>query len=207
MRRIVKFSLLLPMALALVILAPSRADAITIQEIMDMTRAGISDDVLLALIEVDRSVFPVDTATLTKLKQAGVSETVMVAIVKSGRTPVPAPEAPPVDVAPQTPPEPQVVYVDREPTVIREIHEVVVPVPVYVAVGSVGSPRIRHHADVVSAVNTPDTLLRSLSNPFGTIGPQPEPQKRAEPVYWGWGGKRRPDSWDPAPDERTSRKR
>jgi hypothetical protein len=27
------------------------------------------------------------------------------------------------------------------------------------------------------------------------------PRKPAEPVYWGWGGKRRPDSWDPSPAE------
>jgi hypothetical protein len=206
MRRIFRFSLLLPMALAfaLVIVTPARADAITLQEIIDMTRAGISDDVLLALIEVDRAVFPIDTATLTKLKQAGVSEPVMIAIVKSGRTPAPAPEQPPVDVAPQTPPEPQVVYVEREPTVVREIHEVVVPVPVYVAVGT---SRSRRHADVVNVVSTADTSPLTPFNPFGTITPQPEPQnKRAEPVYWGWGGKRRPDSWDPTPSQNPRRK-
>src|SRR5262249_26319161 len=161
---------------------------------IDMTHAGISDDVLLALIEVDKGVFPVDTATLTKLKQAGVSERVVVAMVKSGRTPAPVPEQLPVDVAAQTPPDPQVVYVDPEPTVVREIQEVVVPVPVYVAVGTT---RSRRHGDVVEVV-TPDQLPRSLSNPFGTITPQPQPQpKRSEPVYWGWDGKRRPDTWDP----------
>jgi hypothetical protein len=205
MRRILKISLLLPMTLAILVAAPARADAITLQEIIDMTRAGISDDVLLALIEVDKGVFPVDTATLSKLKQAGVSETVMVAIVKSGRTPAPVPSTPPVDVAPQDPPEPQVVYVERERPVVREIHEIVVPVPVYVAVAS---PGIRHRGNAVvgDVLTTPDMLPRSLSNPFGTITPQQLPQKeRAEPVYWGWGGKRRPDSWDPAPAPRSPR--
>ena len=45
--------------------------------------------VLLALIEVDRSVFTIDTPTLKKLKEAGVSETVIVALIRSGR---PAPK-------------------------------------------------------------------------------------------------------------------
>jgi hypothetical protein len=208
MRRILKFSLLLPMAVALLFFTPARADAITLQEIIDMTRAGISDDVLLALIDVDRSVYPVDPATLTKLKQSGVSETVMVAIVKSGRTPAPELPPPPVAAVPQDPPEPQIVYVERERPVVREIHEVVVPVPVYYV--AVGSPYGRHINRGVSAdvVISPDQLPRSLSNPFGVITPLQQPQpKRAEPVYWGWGGKLRPDAWQPAPAPRGPRDR
>jgi hypothetical protein len=193
MRRLLS-ALAIPTAILITVgaflLTPSRAEAITLQEIVDLTKAGVSDDVLLALIEVDQRVFSIDPATLNKLKQAGVSDRVMVAIVKSGRTPaMPPPQA--FDQAPEPvePPEPEVVYVDRP-----IVHEVPVAVPVYVAVGGVVS---RRHHDVVHATTTP--YPATPFNPFGPIVvpdvSQPAPQKKAPPVYWGWGGKRRPDAW------------
>jgi hypothetical protein len=55
------------------------------------------------------------------------------------------------------------------------IREVAVPIPVYVAVpvrridrGHLSHPRID------------------------------KPSKKVEPVFWGWGGKLRPDAWKPA---------
>ena len=80
---------LILLLLVLLPLTPARADALTIRDIVELSRAGLGDDVLLALIEVDRSVFNIDTATLKSLKEAGVSERVIVAIVRSGRTPPP----------------------------------------------------------------------------------------------------------------------
>jgi len=151
-------------------LVPARADALTIKEIMDLTRAGVSEEVLLALIEIDQRVFPVDAETLAALKKAGVTDRVMMAVVKSGRIPAPQPELVPpamnVENDPPPPPEPQVVYVERERPVIREV---AVAVPVYVAVPVVTHRTSRTH-------------------------------KAAEPVYWGWGGKLRPDAWKPSPD-------
>src|SRR5262245_45451077 len=82
------------LTLGILLGAPARVDAITLQEILDLNRAGVGDEVLLALIEVDQRVFPIDPATLKKLKQSGLSERVIVAIVKSGRMPAPAPDAP-----------------------------------------------------------------------------------------------------------------
>jgi hypothetical protein len=160
-------------------LAPARADAITLREVIDLTRAGLGEEVLLALIEIDPRVFPIDPETLRMLKDAGVSERVIVAIVKSGRTPAIVPEPPPVvqDAAPM-PPEPQVVYVEREPVV----REVAVPIAVYFPVP------VRTHRRVHG-----DDLLRDR-----TIE---ERRKPAEPVYWGWGGKLRPDAWKPSPSD------
>lgn len=161
-------------------LAPARAEAITLREVIDLTRAGLGEEVLLALIEIDPRVFPIDPETLRMLKDAGVSERVIVAIVKSGRTPVTAQEPPPVvvDAAP-LPPEPQVVYVEREPPVVQEV---AVPVAVYVPV-PVRAHR-RTHVDDLSFGRTID-----------------ERRKPAEPVYWGWGGKLRPDAWKPSPSD------
>jgi hypothetical protein len=199
MRRSSSWMRALPAAitmLASLLLAPARADAVTLKEIMELTRAGVTDEVLLALIEIDPRVFPIDPATLSELKRAGVSERVMVAIVKSGRTPAPQPEAntlTPPD--PMTPPQPQVVVIERERPVIQEV---AVPVPVYVTVpyGRVHS----HSSSTYSSLRTPFV-------PFGPVSPivvpqttqdYPRQRKSAEPVYWGWGGKLRPDAWKPA---------
>jgi len=173
-------------------LSPARADAITLREVIEMTRAGLSDEVLLALIEIDQRVFPVDPATLRALKEAGVSDRVIVAIVKSGRTPAPQPEPAPLPIDP-APPEPEVVVIERERPVVREV---AVPVPVYVAV-----PVVRHSRSIH------DDRFDSPSVHGRDGAPRPA-VKAAEPVYWGWGGKRRPDSWQPSPDEsRRDRKR
>ena len=65
--------------LAVLALAAGRAEAVTIRDVIELSKAGLSDQVLLALIEVDRSVFAIDTATLKQLKDAGVSDAVIVA--------------------------------------------------------------------------------------------------------------------------------
>jgi hypothetical protein len=159
--------LLVPVTVIALSFLPSTASAITLREIVELTKAGLSEDVLLALIEIDPRVYPVDPATLRMLKESGVSERVVIAMIKSGRTQPPPAEQLPVDVPPP-PPEPEVVVVERERPVVREI---AVPVPVYIAV-----PVVRHrrdHRDV-------------------------EPRKPVAPVYWGWGGKLRPDAWKPA---------
>jgi hypothetical protein len=159
-------------------LVPARADAITVREVIELHRAGVGEEVLLALIEIDQRVFPTDPATIRTLKDAGVGEKVIVAIVKSGRTPVVpvVTEAEPAPVVSE-PPQPQVVVVERERPVVREV---AVPVPVYVAVPVRRSPRSIHD-------DRDDRDDR--------------PRKPAEPVYWGWGGKLRPDAWQPAPTD------
>jgi len=173
---------------AAILSSSARAEAITLREIVELTRAGLSEEVLLALIEVDQRVFAIDPDTLKSLKDAGVSPAVIVAIVKSGRMPQPQPD-PVIDVQPPEPPPPQVVVVDRP--VVREI-PVAVPVPVYVAVG--GRSHMRHQEQPYVVPPTPFA-------PFGTVASpavdRPEPRKRPEPVYWGWGGKLRPDAWQP----------
>ena len=72
--------------LAVLALAAGRADAVTLRDVIELSKAGLSDQVLLALIEVDRGVFAIDTPTLKELKQAGVSDAVIVAMIRSGRT-------------------------------------------------------------------------------------------------------------------------
>jgi hypothetical protein len=101
---------LLPLLLVAFAFVPSRADALTLRDVLELTRAGLGDDVLLALIEVDRPVFPIDAETLKTLKDGGVSQKVIVAMIKSGRTqPPPAPEPPVVINPPEPAPQPPVI--------------------------------------------------------------------------------------------------
>src|SRR5262252_5949888 len=89
-------------------LAAGRAEALTVRDVIELSKAGLSDSVLLALIDVDRSVFSIDTATLKQLKSAGVSDAVVVAMIKSGRDRVEGVQAmPPVAQEPAPMPEPQ----------------------------------------------------------------------------------------------------
>jgi hypothetical protein len=178
--------------MAAVLGAPAaRAEAITLREIVELTQAGLSEEVLLALIEVDQRVFAIDPDTLKALKDAGVTPRVIVAIVKSGRTPQPQAREPLEDtpVAEPSPPTPQVVIVDRP--VVHEV-QVAVPVPVYVAVGGRSRSRYREQPYVV-----PPTPFIPFGSRTSAHAPKADTPKRAEPVYWGWGGKRRPDSWQP----------
>ena len=176
------------------------AEALTIRDVIELTKAGVSEEVLLALIDVDGGVYASDTETLKALKVAGVSERVMVALVRSGRErQLPEPAAPPP--APQDEaqaPAPQVVVIEHhEP----QVQQVVVPVPVYVPVYTTPS---RAHRDpyATQRVRTGD-FAPSNYVPFQPAPPvirqQVEP---APPVYWGFGGKRRPDAWAPSPGER-----
>ena len=184
------------LALLLVLpLIPASAEAVTLRDIIELTKAGLGDNVLLALIEVDGGVFNIDTETLTKLKTAGVSEQVIVALVRSGRTrPVEEP-APAVDA-----PEPQPEFYQPPQTEVREvIVQVPVAVPVFVPVG---------HSHRRGVIDDRADIIRqpTLSNPFPSTqfrvgGPKltdtPPAPRAAQPVYWGWGGKLRPDAWKP----------
>lgn len=156
---------------------PRPASALTVHDVIELARAGLGEDTLLALIEVDPSVFPLDVATMTSLKTAGVSERVIVAMVRSGRGAAPAPAAdyaPPLEAPAAGSPQVIVIeHYDRTP----EIREVVVPVsvPVYI-------PVARSH-DVDRNDGARDAAHR--------------PPEQGGPVYWGWGGKLRPDAWQP----------
>lgn len=155
----------------------AREHLLSVRDVIELTKAGIGEEALVALIEVNRRVFPVDVDTLKTLKDAGVAPSVIVAMIKSGRTaPATAPPLTPMDLT--AAPVPQALPAQAAtPVVVVEHHheqpvvrEVPVAVPVFV---TVPVRRIdRHHA--------------------------PRPPKHIEPVYWGWGGKLRPDAWQPA---------
>lgn len=169
-----------PLMLAAALLVPLRADALTLRDVIELTRAGLGEDVLLALIEVDRPVFGTDPATIKLLKEAGVSERVIIAMIRSGREPIEPAQPMAWEAPPQ--PEPQVIVIDHheEQPRVREV-PVAVPVPIYVPI--VPTSQRTHDRERVAG----------------------RPNEPIEPVYWGFGGKRRPDAWQE--DPRTIRLR
>jgi hypothetical protein len=172
-----------------------RAEAVTIRDLIELTRAGLSEQVLLALIEVDRGVFTIDTPTLKKLKEAGVSEAVIVALIRSGRTPrAQEQEAVPPPEYASAAREPEVIVIDHHDQRAAEPAPVLVPYPVAVPV-YVGVPSTRRHSGN-------DTVTTTFSTDVGVVKarvPVPANCVKAEPVYWGFGGKLRPGSWQPTP--------
>ena len=179
----------------IIAITAGRADAVTIRDIIELSKAGLSDDVLLALIEVDRSVFSIDTKTLKQLKDSGVKDAVIVAMIRSGRTPAPEPVAPPV-----TEPEPQVIVIehhDPAPPPQPQASSLWVSYPGAFLTGfptvfpTVSRPFMREER-VATVINTDQGLVRARV-------PVPPNCVRAQPVFWGFGGKQRPGSYDPPP--------
>lgn len=161
----------------------------SLRDVIELSKAGVGDEVLLALIEVHRPVYPVDPDTLKSLKESGVAPNVIVAMIRSGRQPAP-PVASPADEPlsrpmsePASAPQPQVVVIEHEHPAPAP-REVVVPVAVQYPIYSRWVYPIRQHGPAVDPPRKP----------------------RAEPVYWGWGGKLRPDAWTPS-EEPPKRKR
>src|SRR5262245_24548717 len=111
------------------------AGAATLDDIVALSKAGVSDAVLLALIERDKAVYTIEADQLIALKAGGVSEAVVIAMLKSGREPAPPVPPPALD------PYPTVVIVghgpDRPNTTHRSEVIRVAPYVPYAVFGSV----------------------------------------------------------------------
>ena len=164
---------------ALLLLASVRAEAVSVRDIIELSRAGLSEEVLVALIEVDDTPFSLDARRLLELRAAGVSDRVLLAMLRSGR--VKSPETAAVHpVAPVvTPALPAVVVVEDRRTPQPRAYPVLIPVliPVPAGVPLVGSRHVSRRSRVIS------------------FGREVAGRRSHKPVGWGWGGTRRPDTW------------
>jgi hypothetical protein len=113
-------------------LAPA-AEAVSIRDIVELSRAGLSDDVIVAVIDTDGTIFSLDAAQIVQLKQAGVSERVVLAMLRSGRqTAEPTATAAQIPATPtESAPSPIVVEAQPAPPVVM-----VVPTPVFVPIAA-----------------------------------------------------------------------
>lgn len=155
-----------------------RAEAVSLRDLIDLSKQGISDDILIALVEAEKSVFHLGAADLKSLKGQGLSDRLVIYLLQTPSL-RPAPEMT-LHVVGQRPadrpvyrepipvqreePAPQVVIVERVETVA---------VPVYVPV-------------LVRRERRDDDEDR-------------RERDRERAVYWGYGGQLRPDAWTPAP--------
>lgn len=110
------------------LLTATAASAVSPKELIELTRAGLSDDVLVALIEADQGGVRLDAAQILMLRNAGVSERVILALLKEQRRqadeaaaaaalqPPPLEPAPAVEPAPA--PEPAPVVVQQVPVAV-----------------------------------------------------------------------------------------
>lgn len=200
-----------PLALLLLTFAagPVAAQTLTTKDVVDLTKAGLREEVLLALIEVHRSVFPIDRETLKALKAQGISDNVLVAMIRSGRDPIPVPPPPPPAPTPSVIVDrgdgtPELIVKDRDPEQTRVVVVEDREEPRYESRSRVSEERVRE-VPVAVPVYVPVPVRRDRGID------RPEPPKRAEPVYWGFGGKLRPDAWKPSepskPENKSEKKK
>lgn len=84
MRALIRHALVLGCTAAC-LLTPRAASAITIDQVVALAKAGVTDTVILAMIVRDRSVFAIEPEHIVSLQRDGLSEKVILAMLKSGR--------------------------------------------------------------------------------------------------------------------------
>ena len=171
------------LSVLLLALAASPAGAVTVDDLVELAAAGVGDDVLVELIQLGGERYDLPAARVRELKADGVSDRVLLALLRSGRprggTTSPALGA-------------------TEPTRSRCMRAqvgacgatlVVVPVPI--------TPRVVVRATGRSSGTTRTSGPGVTGFAIGPLSTTTSTQSSSDgPVYWGWGGKKRPGSWN-----------
>jgi len=95
------------------------ASAITLDEVVALSKSGVSEPVILALIDRDQTLFTLSPAQIVKLQRAGLSDTILLALIKSGHpneTPVQVIQAEP-SIGGAAPAPPTIAVVGHGPDV------------------------------------------------------------------------------------------
>lgn len=87
-------------AALLVIGTPTVARAVSTRDLIELSKAGLGDEVLVALIEADGTVFNLDAPKILELRAAGVSERVITAMIRNGAHAATAAQGVATDVQP-----------------------------------------------------------------------------------------------------------
>ena len=69
----------------LIVIAATPASAVTIRDLLNLKNAGLSDDILIALMESDGSVFYLTADEVISLRRQGLSERVLLAMIETGK--------------------------------------------------------------------------------------------------------------------------
>ena len=196
--------------LALAILAGPAAGvrraASGIRDLLLLKEAGLSDDILIDLIQSDGSVFHLKAADIIDLHKQGLSDRVIRAMLATARKPA-ALGAPPVLAEPdQTtlPGVPEAPFLYRARVLVPPQADVITSgmneppandapratwpsVPMAAAASVTPAPLQTQVVEVYVPVAVPVVVERQHVAP-----PAPPPA----PVYWGYGGRKKPGSWD-----------
>lgn len=70
---------------AVLAFVPVQASAVTVDQVVALAHAGVTDAVILALIDRDKTIFAIEPDELVTLQRDGLSEAVILAMLKSGR--------------------------------------------------------------------------------------------------------------------------
>jgi hypothetical protein len=158
---------------------------VTVNDLVKLAGAGLNDDVLVALIESHDTIFSLTAGDILALRERGLSQKVILAMLQTAakakaaraaeQLAIPAgPDTSRIDPAPAdvAPPAPPVVV-----NVTQQVEQ------------HVESPRSPDYSRVVTVPVAVPIHVRP-----------PHPVKEPEPVYWGFGGQRRPGTWqEPRP--------
>ena len=165
--------------LALLGCVPATASAVTIDEVVALSKSGISEQVIVAVIERDQTLFSLSPTLIMKLQREGLSDRILLALIKSGRPNEPPVPASPVEpMAAPVPPPPLIAVVGHGPQLpnTSEFDSVAVdatgaspplpdPPPVFVPVPIVvGVPQVNPHAGRRARLQ-PEQYLERTVNP------------------------------------------
>ena len=159
---------------------PATASAVTIDEVVALAKSGVSEQVVVAVIERDQTLFTLSPALIMKLQRDGLSDRILLALIKSGRPNEPLPASPVVRATAEPPPPVAVTVVGHgpdvpntfaaslmaEPEFIQDPTAVPVPPPVFVPVPIiVPVPTVNPHAGRRSR-QQPEQYLERTANPL-----------------------------------------
>jgi hypothetical protein len=135
------------LAALMVLMLPGAARAVTLDDLIALSKAGVSSEILVAVIEADRTIFNLTPADIVVLKKAGVPNAVIVKMLGTAREFVE--EVPPPLIvgadrpsAPETTARPSSVEMHSVPTFAPVGPYFVVPYPIFVAPGVFGVPAV-----------------------------------------------------------------
>jgi hypothetical protein len=152
--------------------------AVSVEELFNLKANGLSDDVLVALIESDGSVFRLTPEDVLTLHKRGLAEKVILAMIASAKGASRAPAAGSDVNAPRPP---------ADATAPAVIHQSIIQ---HVEAPAVGS---RVVVEVPVAVPVPIAIPVPVHR-------RPVEPHMSKPVYWGFGGQPRPGTWQPVRD-------
>jgi hypothetical protein len=174
--------------------AASAAQAVTLKDLVDLKKAGISDAVLVALIDSDGTVFQLTATEVRMLRDAGFSDSLIISVLNTAvqsRAQMDAQAQVTQQMWAAQAQQPTQIWNTPAPT------DTAAPVPMWgeptiplgvVIAAPIVSPDYRYYRQAAPRFVPPQT-------PVYVAAPAVKPAPKVAPVYWGFGGQLRPDAW------------